>query len=157
MKPEEKTITLETMLLSGGPLRITDIETRDMITYFRIDGELFCTAGHHVYHESDKFGFDGPLIRIWAKDHKDPEGIVQFAAQMDDIDARVDLWIKHQAAYCKIVFITALGVLEKHGEKAFIKFIDSHLEATGPERNSAGEKLLKMLDSQKATETEEEE
>ena len=148
MKPEEKTITLETVLLSGGPLRVTDIETRDLITFFRIDGELFCTAGHHIHHESDKFNFDGPLIRIWAKNHKDPEAIVQDAQSMDRIMDRVSLWMKHRQSYLSIVFPLAVDILTTSGPEAFVKFVEAHLDITGPETDSEGENLLDMLEKQ---------
>lgn len=149
MKPEEKNITLETVLLSGGPLRITDIETRDLITYFRINGELFCTAGYHVHHESDKFHFDGPLIRGWAHRHKNPEGIVEDAQSMDKIREHVDLWFEHRETFLTIVFPLAVEVLTSQGPEAFMKFVHAHLDITGPEMDSEGEKLLNMLEQQR--------
>lgn len=63
---------LENLLQQPGAHKITHVFTREHVTFFKVDGESFCTAAGQVHHHTSPH-FDGAIIRIQAAEEHDPQ------------------------------------------------------------------------------------
>lgn len=118
---------LETLLQRQSDHKITNIFTRSHITFFKLNGESFCTAAGRIFHSSSEM-YDCSFLKQMAKEAHDPDEHALKEAEMRDADAESDLWNKHKLNAYKVLFTMALQILDEKGEKHFVDFIDSQME-----------------------------
>jgi len=96
----------ETVLQPGSTKTISNIFVRNHVTFFKIDGESFCTAAGGIHHSSSPM-FDGPLMHVFAGEAHDPAKKLEYQREIDKQEYEHQLWEKHKVQAIKEIIATA--------------------------------------------------
>lgn len=117
---------LETLLQRRSPLQITNIFVRNHLTFFKVDGESFCTAAGYVHHHTDP-RFDNQVIRMRAKKEHDPKEKKMSELRMKQLEYEDDLWERHQDNVLAALVLKAAEILVQQDAAAMVEFLCEHL------------------------------
>ena len=116
----------EQVLQRPGPLSISHVFVRDHLTFFKIDNESFCTGAGWVKHQTDPM-FDGPVMRVRAKEVHDPQAEAKMKAQHEQLDYEDELWDRHGDDVLGALVLKAATLLVEKGVEACTEFLHAHL------------------------------
>lgn len=135
-------ILFESLIRTGGPFEITDVEMRDNITFFKINGHQYSTIGTRIYHKDNPM-FDHPITKAHAERINDPEAIADEEKQTEEVQRCIALFLKHRQQMYQIIFVNAIHRLFNRGPEAFADCIDKFLSVSPTEE---GEKLIEFIE-----------
>lgn len=117
---------LEQLLQQPGDHQITHVFVREHVTFFKVDGESFCTAAGYVKHKDDPM-FDGAIIRIQAAEQHDPEMQIKVQKRDEQWQYEDELWDKHGDDVLGALILKAAEILVHQGPEIAIAFLYEHL------------------------------
>lgn len=117
---------LELLLQQEGEHKISNIFTRERITFFKIGTESYCTAAGRVVHQSSPM-FDSIPLKIFAYHAHD-----DLQKQKDEVIAEQEqydseLWSRHGDAVLSALLVKACEIFVDKGPAEMVEYLEHYL------------------------------
>lgn len=117
---------LETVLQQPGDHHLTHVFVREHVTFFKVDGESFCTAAGYIHHHTSP-NFDGAIIRIQAAEEHDPQMQIKVQKRDEQFQYEDELWERHGDDVLGALILKAAQMIVHDGPEIAIAFLYDHL------------------------------
>jgi len=126
-------VTFQALLKALGEkyfaqVQISNIEERDNILYFKINGHQYQTYGNHINHEGS-FMYDSPPTKIFAEQENTPEGVERSIKINEQVNTELDQWIKYGDEITLRTTMRCIANFLMHSDtKKFIRELTAELD-----------------------------